>query len=228
MSDFAARLAEANDLINHERDYDGAATIYADILLALPSNSLSRAEVLYNLGSCFEVQQRFGNAIEAWHEALTILESQRHRNVAFVFRVKASLASHERFPRAFVSYAHLDRDLVGQIVEQLDHSGVYTIIDNRDLAAGKTVSASIDDVMEQCANVIIFWSAAYNGRTYTMDELNAAVAATRKNVGRRAVIAQLDDEPLPEPVSDMLFIPRQQSIEELVEKIRLALTARRS
>jgi TIR domain len=208
------------------------------ILASLAENRRVRAhpalyaDVLLRLGTCEEVVDRIGDAVACWAAALRLLDAVRDVNPSLRRAIENELASYRDSPRAFLSYAHADAKVVHRMAKQLKRSGCRITLDQQDFVAGRSVAATIQHAMHAAPHYVIFWSASYNGRKWTMNELNLALRFLAANErvdgadGRRVVIVRLDSEPLPSDVEamELLYIERgRMSAPRLAEEILRAL-----
>lgn len=82
----------------------------------------------------------------------------------------------ENFPRAFISYAHEDKDVASRLAEQLAQNGVNPWFDAWEIAAGDSlVERVFEQGLKDCAVFVILLSPASVKSSWVRQELDVAV-----------------------------------------------------
>jgi hypothetical protein len=214
-------------------DYPAALRLYRDALSAVEGTgwpSLERARALIGMGNCYEMTAQKGKALTLkgkavthWHRGLAELRAAGQGASATALAAEGSIESYERHPVVFISYAHKD-------MPRLVQATVRVVRDEGDFRAGGPLLLEIDEVMDRCPNYLVFWSRTYAEREFTQVELAKVrdlvdPASPKYEPGRRAIIAAIDEEPLPSILGNILMISyRGAGADGLAEEIIFALT----
>lgn len=139
-------------------------------------------------------------------------------------------------PRVFVSYARGDSQLVRPLVEHLIEQGADVVWDELfsagDISAeilkymawiafedpfvptyppNDAISAMVSEAVRSSGIYLVFWSATYSARSWTMFELRTALhlcdsRARQAGQSVRVLLVRLDDTPLPELFADEFHV----------------------
>ena len=120
----------------------------------------------------------------------------------------------------FVSYAHADSNIVGDLVSHLGHAGFHVWWDKR-LLSGDAYGLVIEDKISAASAVLVFWSAAARRSVWVFGEASAG------HDDGKLVQATLDFARPPVPFNAIHFVdlagwPRDASalVGELIDAVR--------
>lgn len=106
----------------------------------------------------------------------------------------------------FISYAHENRPEVEPSAELLRAGGVQVFIDVAGIAYGDRWQDTLQQALDQCERVLVFWSLAAKASEWVDREWRYAL-----QLGKRIVPTLLDDTPLPPELSQFQTLSQRRS-----------------
>ena len=106
----------------------------------------------------------------------------------------------------FISYAHENRPEVEPSAELLRAGGVQVFIDVAGIAYGDRWQDTLQQALDQCERVMVFWSLAAKASEWVDREWRYAL-----QMGKRIVPTLLDDTPLPPELSQFQTLSQRRS-----------------
>lgn len=98
----------------------------------------------------------------------------------------------------FVSYAREDRARVAPYVAALEKVGINVWIDHQDVSLSDDIITEISKGIESSKFGLIFYSARYEQKVWTKEEMTALIFTAIESGGhRKVIVVRLDDSTLP-------------------------------
>ena len=113
----------------------------------------------------------------------------------------------------FISYAHENRPEVEPSAELLRAGGVQVFIDVAGIAYGDRWQDTLQQALDQCERVMVFWSLAAKASEWVDREWRYAL-----QLGKRIVPTLLDDTPLPPELSQFQTLSQRRSADAAAQR----------
>src|SRR5262245_27517854 len=104
-------------------------------------------------------------------------------------------------PSIFISYSHLDSDLVGPVVALLRASKALVFRDVDRLEPGKKWREQLDKALSECTTLVLFWCSHRCASEEVKKEYTAAIARQKD-----LLPLLIDDTPLPPNLAQYQYI----------------------
>ena len=117
-------------------------------------------------------------------------------------------------PRAFLSHASEDKELVRRLALFLHDNGVDTFFDEWEMRAGDSIRRKIEEGLIDCTHFLVVLSPISIGKEWVNLEIDAAFV---RKVGEQAkfvpVVYNLPKDQVPPLIAGMLWMPIDDSLE---------------
>jgi len=172
-----------------------------------------------NIAHIAEVQQRIGDAVRHWSLALALMEQTGQRGTGEAQRLQRLIRRWHELPRAWISYAHLDKERVDAVVARLKGAQIDVRWDDW-FVGGKPIVSQVHTAISQCPKYVVMWSSNAQGRPWMDYELRVLSKQRERDMEQRAldnvvIFYCLDSTPLPDEHTDDVYI---RELEEGFEK----------
>lgn len=110
--------------------------------------------------------------------------------------------------KVFISYSHEDLRIVNPIISIIRTMSEKVFRDRDNIRPGDKWEISIENALEQCEKMILFWCIHSSRSPYVMHEFNAAIEKNKK-----LIPVLLDSTPVPKNIAQYQWIDLKELLQ---------------